>query len=463
MRINHNISAQLANVNLKRADNRMTASLEQLSSGYKINKAADDAAGMAISNKMRSQIRALDQASRNADDGTSIIQTAEGALSEIESMLQRARELSVQAANDTYTVDDRYAVQKEIDQLLDEVDRIASTTDFNGTKLLDGTCNRVVTFDEIGMDSLGVSSSVLSGTYQVTVNALAEPAQGALSYSIPTQGTSTIKINDTSISISSTDTLDDVYDRVLSVCNMMGIDVAGGSGNLTLTTKALGVDQNMVLRSSNETADRTVRGKDAEITLTDSATATAAGEESMFSGKESVRYNGNNITISDNSGFEMNLTLEEGIQAGDVRNITVYDTGSMKLQIGANEHQNIDIDFAEVSCRTLKLREEDGDNMVNVCSQEGATRAISAFDNAIQSISDYRSNLGAMENRLNSTISSLDISSENMTDAMSRIMDTDMAQAMTNYTQESVLSQAATSMLAQANNRPQQVMSLLQS
>lgn len=463
MRINHNISAQLANVNLKRADSRMTASLEQLSSGYKINKAADDAAGMAISNKMRSQIRALDQASRNADDGTSIIQTAEGALSEIESMLQRARELSVQAANDTYTVDDRYAVQKEIDQLLDEVDRIASTTDFNGTKLLDGTCNRVVTFDEIGMDSLGVSSSVLSGTYQVTVNALAEPAQGALSYSIPTQGTSTIKINDTSISISSTDTLDDVYDRVLSVCNMMGIDVAGGSGNLTLTTKALGVDQNMVLRSSNETADRTVRGKDAEITLTDSATATAAGEESMFSGKESVRYNGNNITISDNSGFEMNLTLEEGIQAGDVRNITVYDTGSMKLQIGANEHQNIDIDFAEVSCRTLKLREEDGDNMVNVCSQEGATRAISAFDNAIQSISDYRSNLGAMENRLNSTISSLDISSENMTDAMSRIMDTDMAQAMTNYTQESVLSQAATSMLAQANNRPQQVMSLLQS
>lgn len=463
MRINHNISAQLANVNLKRADNRMTASLEQLSSGYKINKAADDAAGMAISNKMRSQIRALDQASRNADDGTSIIQIAEGALSEIESMLQRARELSVQAANDTYTVDDRYAIQKEIDQLLDEVDRIASTTDFNGTKLLDGTCNRVVTFDEIGMDSLGVSSSVLSGTYQVTVDALAEPAQGALSYSIPAQGTSTIKINDTYISISSTDTIDDVYDRVLSVCNMMGIDVAGGSGNLTLTTKAVGVDQNMVLRSSNETADRTVRGKDAEITLTDSATAAVAGEESMFSGKESIRYNGNNITVSDNSGFEMKLTLEEGIQAGDVRNITVYDTGAMKLQIGANEHQNIDIDFSEVSCRTLMLREEDGDNMVNVCSQEGATKAISAFDNAIQSISNYRSNLGAMENRLNSTISSLDISSENMTDAMSRIMDTDMAEAMTNYTQESVLSQAATSMLAQANNRPQQVMSLLQS
>lgn len=460
MKINCNISAQLANVSLKRADKKMTSSLEQLSSGYKINKAADDSAGIAISNKMRTQIRALDQAARNADDGTSIIQTAEGALSEIESLLQRTRELSVQAANDTYTVDDRYAVQKEIDELLDEIDRIAETTEFNGTKLLDGSCNRVVTFDEIGMDSLGVSSSVLSGVYQLKVTDVATAAQGTLNYSIPAQGTTTLKINDTSVVITSTDTLDDVYDRILGVCDMMGINVSGGAGNVTLTTRAVGEDQKIVLRGPNATTDTIYRGKDTKVALTASGTA---GAESQFSGKESVRYNGNNIMISDNSGFQMNLTLEEGIKAGDVRNITVYDTGAMKLQIGANEHQNIDIDFAEVSCRALSLREEDGDNMINVCSQDGATKAITAFDNAIQSISDYRSNLGAMENRLNSTISSLEISSENMTDAMSRIMDTDMAESMTNYTQESVLSQAATAILAQANNRPQQVMSLLQS
>lgn len=462
MKINNNYSAQLANLSLKRADKKMTTSLERLSSGYKINKAADDAAGLAVSNKMRMQIQALEQAGRNADDGSSIIQTAEGALSEIESLLQRTRELSVQAANDTNTVDDRYAIQKEINELLDEVDRIASTTDFNGTKLLDGSCSRVVTFDEVGMDSLGVSSGVLAGTYQLTVDALPEAAQGNLTYSIPATGTSSIKINDTSIAITPSDTLDTVYDKILGVCNMMEIDVSGGPGNVTLTTKAVGGDQNITLRSVGATTDTVVRGKDAQVTLADSATAAAAGGESQFTGKESLSYNGNNITISDNSGFEMKITLEEGIQAGDTRNITVYDTGSMLLQVGADEHQNLAVDFGEVSCRTLMLREEDGDNMVNVCSQDGASRAITAFDTAIQTISNYRSNLGAMENRLQSTMSSLDVTVENVTESMSRIMDTDMAEAMTNYTQESVLSQAATAMLAQANNRPQQVMSLLQ-
>ena len=454
MKINCNISAQLANVSLKRADKKMTSSLERLSSGYKLNKAADDSAGMAISNKMRTQIRALDQASRNAGDGTSIIQTAEGALSEMESLLQRMRELSVQAANDTYTVDDRHAIQKEIDQMLDELDRIADTTDFNGTKLLDGSSNRVVTFDEIGMDSLGVSSSVLSGPYQLEVTALAEPAEvTGFQIAIPAQGNNMVKINDTTISISSTDKIEDVMDRVLSVCDMMGIEVtttatAATSRTLTLKTQAAGEDQKITYRNATDTADKSQSGKDAKVELATSATATPAGTESQFKGTESISYNGNNITISDNSGFEMRLTLEDGIAVGDVRNLVVYDTGAMTLQIGANEHQNIDIDFPEVSCRTLALREEDGDNMVNVCSHYGASRAITAFDNAIQFISDYRSNLGAMENRLNSTISSLDISSENITDAMSRIMDTDMAEAMTNYTQESVLSQAATALLA---------------
>ena len=131
MRINHNISAQLANVSLKKSETNISLSLEKLSSGYKITKAADDSAGMAISNKMRTQIRALDQASRNAEDGNSMIQTADGALSEVHSILQRIRELGVQAANDTYTIDDRNSAQQEIDQLMDEIDRIAKTTEFN--------------------------------------------------------------------------------------------------------------------------------------------------------------------------------------------------------------------------------------------------------------------------------------------------------------------------------------------
>ena len=151
MKVNHNITAQIANINLKKDERRVATSLERLSSGYKITKAADDSAGMAISNKMRTQIRALDQASRNAEDGQSIVQTADGALNEITAMLQRVRELSVQAANDTYTIDDRNSAQKEVDQLLDEIDRISSTTEFNGKKLLDGSSSRSFTsnVDEI--------------------------------------------------------------------------------------------------------------------------------------------------------------------------------------------------------------------------------------------------------------------------------------------------------------------------
>ena len=142
MKINHNITAQIANVNLKKDERKIGSVLQKLSSGYKITKASDDSAGLAISNKMRTQIRALDQSSRNAEDGKSIIETTDAALGEVTNILQRIRELSVQAANDTYTIDDRVAAQGEIDQLLDEVDRISSATEFNGKKLLDGSSSR---------------------------------------------------------------------------------------------------------------------------------------------------------------------------------------------------------------------------------------------------------------------------------------------------------------------------------
>lgn len=173
MRINHNISAQMANVNLKRTDSRLSSSLERLSSGYKINKAADDSAGMAITNKMRAQIRALDQASRNSQDGQSIIETAEGAMGEIETILQRVRELAVQTANDTYALEDREAVQKEVDELLDEVDRIATTTEFNGTALLDGSAARTFGSSNIDIKPVYTSMSVEKGDYKLTVDQVA--------------------------------------------------------------------------------------------------------------------------------------------------------------------------------------------------------------------------------------------------------------------------------------------------
>lgn len=447
MKINHNISAQLANVNLKKTNNRLSSSLESLSSGYKINKAADDSAGLAISNKMRTQIRALDQASRNADDGQSIIQTAEGALSEIESLLQRMRQLSVQAANDTYTIDDREAAQQEIDKLSDEVDRIASTTEFNGNGLLDGSCTRVVTFSKQGLNSLANSDKVEAGVYKLTVNQIAAPAAATLSY----KAGSSIQINGTTVNFAATDTDADMKSKIQNVCDMLDIDVTGGAGVVNLKTRATG--QNRAITIIDENGEHTTKGVDAQVTL-DTTT-------SKFATGAFATSDGTNITIEDGMGFKMELAVED--TAAGAYEITVYDTGSMMLQIGANEHQTLAVDFQEVSCRTLQIRESDGTSLVNVCSQAGASNAITTFDNAVRSVSALRSNLGAYENRLEKTVSSLDVSSENMTDSMSRIIDTDMASAMTNYTQENVLVQAATSMLAQANNRPQQVLSLLQS
>lgn len=452
MRINHNISAQLANVNLKKTNNKMSATLESLSSGYKINKAADDSVGMAISNKMRSQIRALDQASRNAGDGQSLLQTAESSLGEIESLVQRMRELSIQAANDTNTNSDRRAIQEEIDSLMDEVDRIASTTEFNGKGLLDGTSSRAVTYSENGFGTVTLSDNVEAGKYEIEVIQQAAAATGTLNYTIPAEGTTTVQINGTSIELSASDTEEMAYEKILEVCSSMGIDVEGDaySGSLDLITRAKGSSQIVYLTDSDGNTTQN-KGVDAMVNAT-------AG----FSTGVVCRGDGETVTLKDNSGFEMQISIGENVAVGTTTEITVYDAGSMKLQIGANEFQDVSIDFEAISCVSLHFRELDGDNKVNVCSEPGAQNAISACDDAIKAISAYRSKLGAYSNRLESTVASLDVSSENLTEAMSRITDTDMATAMTEYTQENVLSQAATSMLAQANNRPQTVMSLLQ-
>lgn len=452
MRINHNISAQLANVNLKKTNRKMSSTLESLSSGYKINKAADDSAGMAISNKMRAQIRALDQASRNAEDGESLLQTAEASLGELESIVQRMRELSVQAANDTNTISDRMAIQEEIDALLDEVDRIAETAEFNGKGLLDGSCSKAVTYSENGFNTITLSDGVEPGVYEIEVLQVATAATGSFTYTIPAEGNNSYKINGETITISASDSREEAFDKFLNVCSNMGIDMEGDAttGSLTLTTKAKGSSQ--VINVSDEAGTlANDRGVDAMVEA-----------KNGFTNGMVCRGNGEAVSLRDNSGFDMQIAIEDIVTVGTTCEVTVYEGGSMKLQIGANESQYLAVDFQAVSCLSLQFRESDGDNMVNVCSSEGAQHAITTFDNAVNLISSYRARLGAYSNRLESTVSSLDVSNENVTEAMSRITDTDMATAMTNYTQQNVLAQAATSMLAQANNRPQTVMSLLQ-
>lgn len=458
MKVNHNITAQIANINLKKDERRVATSLERLSSGYKITKAADDSAGMAISNKMRTQIRALDQASRNAEDGQSIVQTADGALNEITAMLQRVRELSVQAANDTYTIDDRNSAQKEVDQLLDEIDRISSTTEFNGKKLLDGSSSRSFTSNVDEIRAVSTSMSVPSGKYSITVTAPPEPATVTGSFTIPASGSSTMRINGADIKINSTDSVTTVNNKIFEACDMMDIRVDfTASSNFTLTTKTTGFDQQIELRMPGQNKI-IANGEDAKVTPSTTATPPVLA----FSTNAKASADGSKVTIKDNSGFEMVIEVPENAQAGKRVELDVYNAGYMGMQIGANEKQSLYMNFEEVTCRTLALREADGQNRINLCSQHSASVAIGKVDDAIAKVSAVRAELGAYENRLESTVSSLDVASYNITNSMSRIMDTDMADEMTQYTQLSVLQQAATTMLSQANSKPQEVMNLLQ-
>ena len=458
MKINHNVTAQLANVSLKKNDRRIATSLERLSSGYKITKAADDAAGLAISNKMKAQIRALDRSSRNAEDGTSIIETADGAMAEIESIAQRIRELCVQASNDTYNLDDRAAIQSEVDEMLDEMDRIAETTEFNSKGLLNGNASRTVFSDKDSVKAISSSLGVEAGNYSFSINKVAEPASVSIALpAIPVSEKFEIDINDTIVAIEPDDTLESATKKIIDVCDKMNISV-DNSTDFTLTTNAAGWLQRIEVEYPDGTT-LSSQGSNAEIKLN---TTPDADTKTAFESSASYIADGNNILISDNSGFEMQVELTSDAKAGDDVTLTVFDAGYMTIQIGANEHQNLNMDFPEISCQTLALRDWNGVDKINVCTQVGATNAISSLDTAITRISAARSQLGSYQNRLESTISSLDIGVENMTDAMSRITDTDMASEMTEYTQLSVLTQAATTMLSQANTRVETVMSLLQ-
>ena len=460
MKINHNISAQLANVNLKKTNDRLSLSMQKLSSGYKITKAADDSAGLAISNKMRTQIRALDRSAQNAEDGVSIIESADGALAEIHSVLQRVRELCVQNANDTYTLEDRETAQKEIDQLMDEVDRISSTTEFNGRSLFDGSASRTIASSVDGVKGVSVSMEATAGTYSINVekNATYGNVSKILKGVVPTTTDKSISINGEGITINKGDTQADIEKKIVSACSNMNLSYDSATG--TVTSNVAGDEHYVEVTFADGSKSGKVYGENAKVEVV----KPQAGQVG-FTDNARLSVVGNNVNIIDNDGFEMNVELPGGANAVKPKtqvNLTVYDAGYMTIQIGANEHQTLDMDFPTVSCDALGLRDQDGKDLVNVCTNYGASRGIALADSAIRQISSARAELGAYQNRLETTVSSLNVFQENMTESMSRIIDTDMASEMTEYTQLTVLQQASTSMLSQANNRPQTIMSLLQ-
>ncbi len=453
MRINHNISALNTYRQLSANNTSTSKSLEKLSSGLAINRAGDNAAGLAISEKMRGQIRGLDQASSNASDGISLIQTAEGALNETQSILQRMRELAVQSSNDTNTANDRAEIQKEIDQLTQEIDRIGNTTEFNTKKLLNGgasvTASKIgATADTARVSITGGSADTKVGTTitlaSVTVASAASSGTGGTFANAATNvaADSTISINGVAFSFTNTDTVQNVLDTI----NDAGIGITAShtaGGAITFTSTAVGSAAKLELNN--------LGGSFAGMAVT-------AGQDAAITGTGFTSYTsvGNHVTIQsgDAKGLEFDLS-GTGALTGDV-GIKVDSNGGLNMHIGANENQTMYISVGDMRSTAL------GVNGIDVRTKESAEASITTIQNALDKVSSERAKLGAYQNRLEHTINNLGTTSENLSASESRIRDVDMAKEMMEFTKNNILSQAAQAMLAQANQQPQSVLQLLQ-
>lgn len=404
LRINQNIAAQNAYRNLSVTDSQMSKSLEKLSSGFRINRAADDAAGLSISEGLRSQIGGIKVAVRNTQDGVSVAQTAEGSLNEVTSILQRMRDLAVQASNSGATDSDAAsAANKEMSQLNAELDRIGSTTAFGKQKLLDGTFGATTRTTQTGTDP-DLATNVLANGVNfdiATVNGKAITAS---------DGTSpvTVTVTAADFTAAGATTAQDIA-KVVNTKMSAALKDAGLNGN--------------------------------EVTMTGRTSA---------AGKSSFELDG---------GADFTLANDTGLGAGGMEVSTTTETvpsgNSGKFQVGANKTESISIAIGAVDSKTL------GTANLDLTTSTGSEDAISVLDKAITSVSDSRASLGAYQNRFEHTINNLNVAVENLSASESRIRDTDMAQEMVSYTRAQILTQAGTSMLSQANQSAQNVLSLL--
>ena len=484
MVVPHNMQAANANRMLNVTTSAQSKSTEKLSSGYKINRAADDAAGLTISEKMRKQIKGLDRASTNAEDGVSAVQTAEGALTEVHSMLQRMNELATQAANGTNSKDsDRQAIQDEIDQLTTEIDRVSETTKFNETYLLKGdkgaTKNVYMNGHDAGLKGT-LTDSAKSATFVMDdLKAGDKVTIGGKEYSIgSTTAEVKAEIKEPAADGKTSVTIDgNTYDIVkatgaTTICKSgsttpLKANELGGTGaaNATLDDlKGLVKDGSKVTISGKEYTAMTDANKA-------DGTAGADGidddDSSVISKTVAEDKIAAELTLANNIGtVDHAATVAKTAANGKTTYTitkgyaTVADTLSFNLHVGADADMtnkinvNIDsMDSASLGIKGLNIKDDSGN---------AATYAVDAISDAISKVSSQRSSLGAVQNRLEHTINNLDNVVENTTTAESRIRDTDMASEMVNYSKNNILAQAGQSMLAQANQSTQGVLSLLQ-
>ena len=403
MVVQHNLQAMNANRMLNVTTGAQSKSTEKLSSGYKINRAADDAAGLTISEKMRKQIRGLDQASTNAQDGVSAVQTAEGALTEVHSMLQRMNELAVQSANGTNAQSDRQAIRDEIDQLATEIDRVSETTKFNEIYLLKGDTKTAS------------KASFMKSTYVMAKDLYAKGGTAVL-------------------------TADQLKEEL-------------AKGNKVYTKKETNP-------GDQTDADIAEAGKDyAYATKLYDAKGKEVSAEQIADSKNADGTAATNYYVNDKGAVANAITITAA--NAKTKNIEQFDVNgelSFNLHVGADSaaDNKIAVKIESMSAAGIGVKG------LKVDTEDDATAAIDRIAEAVAKVSSQRSALGAVQNRLEHTIDNLDNVVENTTAAESRIRDTDMAEEMVNYSKNNILAQAGQSMLAQANQSTQGVLSLLQ-
>ena len=458
MVVQHNMQAANANRMLNITTGAQSKSTEKLSSGYRINRAADDAAGLSISEKMRKQIRGLDKASSNAEDGVSSVQTAEGALTEVHSMLQRMNELAVQASNGTNSDTDRGAIQDEISQLTTEIDRVAETTKFNETYLLkggNGTKDVYMNGHDAGLKGT-LTDSATTATFKVAAGALDAGKSVTIGGKDYTIGSTLAETK--ALAKAATNTSFTVDDTKYNV------DAAGKITKDGDTTEVT-VDDIVKIGSKVSYDGKTLTAADIDTT-----TGVDKSDSSVISAAHAVDLMEKELTAANNIGATKTAatakkaaayTSKDGVTF-DIKKGTaeVADKLSFSLHVGsdADMTNKITVDIETMNSSYLGIK---GLN-VNDDSGIAGTYAIDAISDALQKVSEQRSSLGAVQNRLEHTIDNLDNVVENTTSAESRIRDTDMAEEMVNYSKNNILAQAGQSMLAQANQSNQGVLSLLQ-
>ena len=461
MVVQHNMQAANANRMLNVTTSAQSKSTEKLSSGYRINRAADDAAGLSISEKMRKQIRGLDKASSNAEDGVSSVQTAEGALTEVHSMLQRMNELAVQASNGTNSDTDRGAIQDEISQLTTEIDRVAETTKFNETYLLkggNGTKDVYMNGHDAGLKGT-LTDSATTATFKVAAGALDAGKSVTIGGKDYTIGSTKTEAENSIGNANKNDTVT-IDGTAYTVVEDGGTEDAN-SNKLTLATIKKKINGGSTVEYNGTKMTVMKDGDNNEVDDADSSVISAAHAVDLME-KELTAANNIGATKTAATAEKADAyTSKDGVTFNIKKGTAeVADKLSFSLHVGsdADMTNKITVDIETMNSSYLGIK---GLN-VNDDSGIAGTYAIDAISDALQKVSVQRSSLGAVQNRLEHTIDNLDNVVENTTTAESRIRDTDMAEEMVNYSKNNILAQAGQSMLAQANQSNQGVLSLLQ-